>query len=112
MRALITIGDKQIAFNASADTPRQYRVLFARDLIKDIFAIDLEHPEKVNMEVFEDVAYVMARDADPEIRDMSASEWFSQFEIFDIYKALPDIVNLWVLNMQTASKKKKKQNKR
>lgn len=111
MRAMINVGDKQVPFEASADTPRMYRIQFNRDLIKDIFSLDLKHPENINMEMLENISYVMAKAADPELQDTSIKEWLSQFGMFDLYKALPEIVNLWAINMRTESQKKKKQRK-
>ena len=46
-----------------------------------------------DLEIFENVAYIMAFHADPSI-PKTIDEWLEQFEMFSIYEVLPEILNL------------------
>jgi len=107
MKKEIMIGDKAVLFSASADTPRLYRIIFQRDLIKDMQSIDIKN---IDMTAVEQIAYAMAKEGDREIPNID--EWLSQFGIFDLYQALPEIIQLWGFNTVTASQSKKKQTQR
>ena len=52
-----------------------------------------------DLEIFENVAYVMALHADPNIPE-SIDEWLEQFEMFSIYEVLPEILILWGTNLE------------
>ena len=56
--------------------------------------------------MFENIAYVMAKHADPEVPD-TPEEWLDRFNTFSIYQILPQIIDLWGLNVQTESESKK-----
>ena len=58
------------------------------------------------MEIFENVAYVMAYHADNSIPS-NIDEWLDQFEMFSIYEILPEILELWGSNLQTDIESKK-----
>lgn len=115
MTANIEIDGKQVPFRASAAIPRIYRIRFHRDIYKDLKslegAVDSNDAENFtldsfSLEMFENIAYVMAKHADKSIPD-SPEEWLDQFNTFSIYQVLPKIIELWGLNVQTdvASKK-------
>lgn len=65
----------------------------------DEFAID-------DLEIFENVAYIMAYHADNTISE-SIDEWLDQFEMFSIYEVLPEILALWGTNLITDIDSKK-----
>ena len=56
--------------------------------------------------MFENIAYVMAKHADPEVPD-TTEDWLDGFNTFSIYQILPQIIDLWGLNVQTESESKK-----
>lgn len=60
-----------------------------------------------DLEIFENVAYVMARQYDARIPD-SAEAWLDGFSTFSIYEVLPEILELWNLNNMTTAATKKK----
>ena len=60
----------------------------------------------VDLEIFENVAYIMAYHADPTI-PKTIDEWLDQFEMFSIYQILPEILELWGSNMLTDIDSKK-----
>lgn len=111
----ITIDGKEVAFCASAAIPRIYRVKFHRDIYKDLRALEkavgdnTEQESNLDMfslEMFENIAYVMAKHADPGIPD-TPEEWLDAFSTFSIYQVLPSIIELWGLNVQTDIQSKK-----
>lgn len=59
----------------------------------------------LDLEIFEDVAYIMARHYDPTIPS-TPEEWLEHFETFSIYEILPEILRLWNLQQQTTSSPK------
>lgn len=61
----------------------------------------------MDLEIFENVAFVMARQYDQAIPN-TPEEWLEGFAVFSIYEILPEILSLWQLNQQTTSTPKKK----
>ena len=59
-----------------------------------------------SLEMFENIAYVMAKHADPNISD-TPEEWLDDFNTFSIYQVLPKIIELWGLNVRTDAEAKK-----
>ena len=53
-----------------------------------------------DLEIFENVAYIMAWHADPSIPG-TIDEWLEDFEMFSIYEILPEILKLWGDNLIT-----------
>ena len=115
MKRNITIDGQEVPFKASAAIPRIYRMRFHRDIYKDLRdlekGIDKNDPENSNLdlfslEMFENIAYVMAKHADPSIPD-TPEEWLDGFNTFSIYQVLPQISELWGLNTQTDVQAKK-----
>ena len=111
----ITIDGLEVPFKASAAIPRIYRMRFHRDIYKDLRdlekGIDKNDPENSNLdlfslEMFENIAYVMAKHADPSIPD-TPEEWLDGFNTFSIYQVLPQIIELWGLNTRTDVQAKK-----
>lgn len=60
-----------------------------------------------SLEVFENVAYIMAKHADPEGVPSEPDEWLERFNTFSIYEVLPQLIDLWGLNIETQAKSKK-----
>ena len=111
----IEIDGKEVAFRASAAIPRIYRVKFHRDIYKDLRALEKavgdsseqeSNLDMFSLEMFENIAYVMAKHADPSIPD-TPEEWLDNFSTFSIYQVLPSIIELWGLNVQTDIQSKK-----
>lgn len=62
----------------------------------------------MDLEIFENAAYVMARQYDPTIPD-TPEEWLDTFDgTFSIYEILPTILELWSVNNMTTAVPKKK----
>ena len=62
--------------------------------------------EKFALEIFENVAYIMAYHADHSI-PATIEDWLDEFEMFSIYEVLPEILELWGMNLQTEIESKK-----
>ena len=115
---VINVNGKEVAFRASATIPRLYRAKFKRDIFKDLSK--LESSFKGNseagssfviedLEIFENVAYIMAFHADHSIPD-NIDDWLDQFDMFSIYEVLPEILELWGTNLITDVESKKNLN--
>ena len=111
----IEIDGKEVLFRASAAIPRLYRIKFRRDIYKDLAqlekAVDTSTEEgsmldTFSLELFENIAYMMARHADPNIPD-TPEDWLEDFNTFSIYQVLPQIIELWGLNLETEVKNRK-----
>ena len=112
----IEIDGKQVPFRASAAIPRIYRMKFNRDIYKDLKALessigenseDASGLDMFSLEMFENIAFIMAKHADPTIPD-TPEEWLDEFNTFSIYQILPQLIELWGLNVKTEVESKKK----
>ena len=79
------------------------------DLQKSIDENDPENSalDSFSLELFEDISYIMAKHADPQGVPDTPDEWLDQFGTFSIYQVLPEIIELWGLNVQTQVESKK-----
>ena len=116
MTQKILIDGKEVSFRASAAIPRIYRIKFHRDIYKDLKELEKNIDGKTgeestldifSLEMFENIAYVMAKHADSSIPD-SPEEWLDEFNTFSIYQVLPEIIKLWGLNTEMSVESKKK----
>ena len=113
----IIIDGKEVQFRASAAVPRMYRIRFRRDIFRDLLALqaDIKASEETgekedagenstaessivldHLEIFENIAYVMAKHADPSVPN-TPDEWL----------VLPELLDLWAANMETQVQSKK-----
>ena len=115
MTKVVEIDGKKVPFKASAAIPRIYRVKYGRDIFKDLMKLEKalndnsaedSNLDLFSLETFENIAYLMAKHADPSLPD-SAEEWLDEFSVFSIYQVLPEIIELWGLNVQTDVTSKK-----
>ena len=111
----VNISGQEVKFRSSATVPRLYRVKFKRDIFKDLAKLEKAYNKKSgkdedlqidDLEIFENVAYIMAYHADPTI-PKTIDEWLDQFEMFSIYQVLPEILELWGANLVTDIESKK-----
>ena len=116
MTRTINIDGKDVAFKASAAIPRIYRLKFGRDIYKDMASLETSVDENneesssldsFSLEMFENIAFIMAKHADPSIPD-TVEDWLDEFNTFSIYQVLPELIDLWGMNVQTQSESKKK----
>lgn len=126
MDKVISIDGKDVGFRATALTPRLYRHRIGRDIIRDLNKLKQAYDKAtkidknataeekqdaelsaVDLEIFENAAYIMARQYDPSIPD-SPDDWLDGFKTFSIYEILPAVLELWAINGATTAKPKKK----
>ena len=111
----IIIDGQEVGFRASAAVPRLYRIKFGRDIYKDLRSLeksvgegneDSSNLDLFSLEMFEDLAWIMARHYDPKAVPDTPDEWLEQFNTFSIYQILPQLIELWGLNVQTEAEAK------
>ena len=111
----VEIDGKQVLFKASAAIPSIYRIKFGRDIYKDLAKLEKSVSQNKegsseidipSLEMFENIAYIMAKHADPSIPD-TPEEWLDNFNTFSIYQVLPSLIELWGLNMKRDVQAKK-----
>lgn len=123
MEKTIKIDGREVRLRASAAIPRLYRIKFRRDIIQDMGTIESAIRKSESdaakagtdgstipleaLDLFENVAYLMAKHADPTVPS-SVEEWLDGFETFSIYTVFPVIEELWDHNLQQLSKTAKK----
>ena len=93
----IEVDGKEVQFRASAAIPRLYRNKFHRDIYKDLNelqkGIDENDAESSNLDTFS-------------LPD-TPEDWLDQFNTFSIYEILPQIIELWGLNVEQQVESKK-----
>ena len=104
MKKTITIDGKEITFVATARTPLLYKQYIGRELFKDMTR--MQKDQSVAADVLSKLAYVMAKQADPEIGGID--EWFDSFGLFSLYSALPKLSDMWAVETATSVETKKK----
>ena len=128
MERSIVVGNSEIKFRASSIIPRRYRFKFGRDVVSDMNqlcknfkkasadlredATDEEKKEAqlsvMDLTIFENVAYILAKQADPSLPD-TPDEWLDSIDgVFSIYQILPTIMELWNESLKTTSIQAKK----
>ncbi len=112
----IIVDGIEVPFKASAAVPRLYRLKFHRDIYKDFAALqtNVKEGDEENstldiesLKVFKNIAFVMAKHADPENVPDNPDEWLEAFNTFSIYEVLPQLIGLWGLNTATQAESKK-----
>lgn len=113
----ITVDGKEVTLRASAAVPRLYRIKFRRDIILDMQAVARAVEDKDQtgqdlpleaLELFENMAYIMAKHGDKDAVPDSPDEWLEEFSTFSIYKIFPVLKALWEGNMEALDVAKKK----
>ena len=113
MRKLIEVDGKKIPFEANGATPRLYRNLFHRDFLLDMGQLSEDAAKGGEysidtLEIFENIAYVMAKRGDPDNVPDTADEWLENFEMFSIYTVMPQLIQLWQISASPTVELKKK----
>ena len=125
MDKVLIISGKEVGLRATALTPRLYRHKIGRDIIQDMSQLqkafakaaqiskDATDEEReaaqlsvMDLEIFENVAFIMARQYDQNIPD-TVEAWLDEFDTFSIYEIFPVIMELWNINNKTTAKPKK-----
>ena len=113
----LQVGGKPVRFRCSAGVPRLYRIKFHRDIMQDIQVVGEALKGKQQqgtqlpieaLELFENLAYIMAKHADPQGVPGEPDEWLEQFDFLSIYEVFPALADLWAENVHALPIAKKK----
>lgn len=128
METTVLIDGREVKFRATAAVPRLYRIKFRRDIMADFQTVQraLERAQEAArsvegqeaardiplpleaLELFEDMAYIMAKHADKDAVPSDPDEWLEGFNTFSIYAVFPVIRALWEGNTEALDICKKK----
>lgn len=117
MEATVKIDGKDVRFKATAAVPLLYRRKFNRDLLRDLRKVAAAIEKKKGsgsdfplqtLTTFEQMAYIMAKHAEPDTVPDSPEEWLDGFSIMPVYAIFPVILDLWTGNMEGLEQSKKK----
>jgi len=114
MEKTIEIDGKKVRFKSNGATPLRYKAQFGKDYLKEILKMsavetigkkgkNIENLETIDFEVFYNIAWIMAKTADPSIPE--PLEWLATFDEFPIAEIFPEMQELMLATI-TASKKK------
>ena len=110
MQKKINIGGKEILMEANGATPRIYRRMFGSDLLTTLHGAVSKDGEVINIEVFENLAYCMAKQAGSVEDDIDT--WLGSFDSsMAIVDAIGELMALWRGNTATTVNPKKKANR-
>ena len=140
MEKIVSIDGKPVKLRATAALPRRFRDLFGIDFFSALENIDkenksLERKEKKTppddkealadlesakvrlsgktMELFENLAFIMARSADPENVPPDIADWLDSIDDPNaILKISGDVIELYRANNKTTAIPKKKKKRR
>lgn len=117
MEKTLKIDGKDVQFKATSGTFRRYRFHFRRDLLTDMQALgkrvkklkdkkttDELELKPAELEMFENIAWTLAKTADDTIPGID--DWLDGFETFSIYEILPELMTILSANMETTVKPK------
>lgn len=117
MERVIEIDGRPVKFRATAAIPRMYRMQFGRDVLLDMrllqTAMEAAKKKKAALPpqllgILENLAYCMAKHADPSLPAETVESWLEGFGPMAIYEAMPQLVDIWRANNATSVSSKKK----
>ena len=128
METTVELNGKSIKLKSTAALPRLYRILFSRDIFKDLTPIlkryqkikvrpDADNEENLDvidqigdddLEILENLTYSMARAADPEMEQRTALEWLDQFSSTESMALQQQAFTLWAMDNFSIDESKKK----
>jgi len=115
MEKTLTIDGQKIRFKTNGAIPLRYKVQFGKDYFKEIFKmlpiaemgkkenLQPEDLESLDFEVFYNMAWIMAKTADPTIPE--PLEWLGEFDEFPIAEIFPEMQDLIMATLQSSKKK-------
>ncbi|MBU5254194.1 hypothetical protein KQI46_20080 [Lysinibacillus capsici] len=107
MEITLTIDNKPVKFKSSGAVPKRYKMQFGRDFFKDLIGMgivdkdynnleeneQLKAIEKIDFDMFYDIAWTLAKTADKTIDDpLTWLDSFDTFPIVDIVAELQEIL--------------------
>lgn len=114
MEKTIVIDGKKVSFKSNGATPLKYKAQFGQDYFKEILKMapleafaskkkmDVKSLESLDFEVFYNIAWIMAKTADPSIPE--PIEWLEQFDEFPMVEIVPELQELITATIQSKKK--------
>lgn len=103
MEAIVSIGGVEKKFKATGATPIKYRRAFkGADFFRDLSnlkSLSEDNLRDEEIEIVEKIAYAMCTDS--LVAGMTFENWVDQFDLFDLVRAIPEVINLITGNMET-----------
>lgn len=115
MEKYIYIDGRQVKFKSTGAFLLKYKAQFGRDAIKDIYklqnAIDIKNKklkdiESLDLEVFYNLIWTLAKTADPSIPP--PIEWLDSFSEFPLIDIIPEVIDMITSCLQSTVSSKKK----
>lgn len=117
MEKTIVIDGKPVRFKSTGAVPLRYKAQFGKDFFKELIKISAleglegkqikpQDLEKVDFDVFYNIAWVMAKTADSSIPD--PIEWLDEFEVFPMLDIIPELQELIHSNLTAKGDTQKK----
>lgn len=115
MEKTIIIDGKEVHFKSTGSMVLRYKAQFGKDFFSELLKMgaleQLKNPKKIkakdleglDFEVFYNMAWVMAKTADPSIPDPLS--WLDEFEEFPMFDILPELNDLIMSTLQSTKKK-------
>lgn len=108
------IGDKTIPMLANGATPLRYKLVFKKDIIKELQLAENDYSKVTDS--MPELAFIMAKqaeassgNADLNVLDFNMyMAWMEQFGPMDLVLASDDIIDLYMGNTETSTEPKKK----
>jgi hypothetical protein len=115
MEKTITIDGRPVRFKSNGATPLRFKAQFGKDYLKEILKmsplenvgkkknVDQKNLEIIDFEVFYNIAWIMAKTADPTIPE--PLEWLETFDEFPIGEIFPEMQELLLSSISSSKKK-------
>lgn len=116
MEKTLTIDGKEVTFKSTAATPLRYKAQFGKDFFSDILKmnalanlkgkaeeIDLDTLKHLDLEVFYNLLWTMAKTKDSSVPDPIT--WLDGFDEFPLFEIIPEVQELIMNNLQSSKKK-------
>lgn len=114
MEKILDIDGKQVRFKSTAAFAKRYKAQFGRNVFSDFYRLssvlkkdevgnDVVDYENLDIDVFYDIAWVMAKTAEPSLPPVT--EWLDTFDEFPIEETLSELVPLITQSLVSAKKK-------
>lgn len=94
--------DKSLRARKAAAEPAESKTDAKEETAGQAVALEASDIPLEALTMFENVAYLMAKHADPTVPS-DPEEWLDGFETFSIYQVFPVIQEMWEANLQTQS---------
>jgi hypothetical protein len=111
MEKTILIDGKDIRFKSTGATALRYKAQFGKDYLSEILKLNrlnnlnlenIESVDGIDFEVFYNIAWVMAKTANPSVPDPIT--WLDQFDEFPMIDIIPELQDLLISSIQSKKK--------